>query len=79
MDAALTLAALLLLAPQDERSEPQPSIYPDMPAGTPPVLPVEGASASTPEESIAKLKRIAPGAENYLAARYDLCLLLHQQ
>ena len=36
-------------------------------------------SAASPEESIAALKRIAPDEENYLAARYDLCHLLHRQ
>ena len=36
-------------------------------------------NAASPEESIAALKKIAPSEENYLSARYDLCLLLHQQ
>ena len=36
-------------------------------------------SAASPEESIAALRKIAPGEENYLAARYDLCQLLHGQ
>jgi len=36
-------------------------------------------AAASPEESIAALMEIRPGEENYLKARYDLCLLLHQQ
>lgn len=37
------------------------------------------SQASTPEESIAALKKIKPAESNYLSARYDLCLLLHRQ
>ena len=36
-------------------------------------------SAASPEESIAALKKITPDEENYVAARYDLCQLLHRQ
>ncbi len=36
-------------------------------------------SAATPEESIRTLSQIKPGEPNYLSARYELCLLYHQQ
>lgn len=37
------------------------------------------STSDSPQESIAALQKIKPGESNYLAARYDLCLLLFGQ
>ena len=35
-------------------------------------------NASTPAETLVDLEKVRPGAANYLAARYDICLQLHK-
>ncbi|MEO2093048.1 MAG: hypothetical protein ABGY71_03185, partial [bacterium] len=58
----ILLTSLLLVPSLMDGQETRPSIYPETPAGSPPVLAVEHALAATPEDMRAYEERL-PGSD----------------